>query len=568
MSATAFVSLQDRTRAAAMSISLPFTWILLALMASYFTFFYAEVIYQLPLFGDATEHARIARELLRGHVFSSSSPYPPLYHSLGALGLAIAGEDGFKTITVLSIAFLGPAVFLLARELSDSGAVGLVAALIAYVSPKTPFYAGRLYMELFLVVLVVLAFYFLLRYLKSEKKLDLACFAVLAALTAITKQQGLVLVALPGFAYLFGRELVEWLSQRSRPRFLSLRIYLPMLLVFLIPALLWQMKTSASLLPETEFTSWINHGAREMTGVSAIQAEWRQRWDFYLTERFVTDGHQAKGFAVAESNHIWPHEVFTSPAAFFGINSPYWRVLGNLKSEFPLLETTVLCALFAGGLVFFFANTRNPAWIPLMGFLLLNYTTFLKNTDQLRYHLFIPYILAFLIPFCVYNLVGLVGKSQLARTLTLSCFAVLVLAYSSQYLQTLNNANLRNWDRQSYTLSVGGMHSVIEASDFVHTALGIDQTFFAVPATEFAYYADRQVLFDHRLYFLDAQNLNEIFRDMGVSLIVIPKSLIVQDADWNHVGRAPASFVAKIESLYPKVFETQLGDIDVYEVRR
>jgi hypothetical protein len=552
-------------RVKALSASIPIPWVLLVLIVTYFTLFYARIIYQLPIYGDAAEHARIARELLRGHILSTGSPYPPLYHSLGALGLAVAGEDGFKTVTVLSLLLLGPAVFLLARELCESSAVALTSALIAYISPKTPFYAGRLYMEILLTVLIIFAFFFLVRYARNEGKLNLVLCAIFSGLAAITKQQGLVLVVLPAFAYFLGREFVLWLMFRMRPSFHSVQVFLPIVLIIVTPSLVWQMKTSGAILPETEFTSWMNNLARDVTGMSARSEEaWQLKWDSYLTERFEEDGYAQRGFVTAESHHIWPQDVFTSPGAFFSVNSPYWRDVAHLSPKFPWAETTILCALFASGVLLFVSSKEaRPALIPLAGFLVLNYAAFVKNTDQLRYHVFIPYMLAFLIPYAVYRFAG---ANHIARMVSVVCMALILLSYSARYLEAWNDANLRNWDRQAYTLSRGGMHSVMEASSFIKEHSDAKDKIFTIPAPEFGFYADREAIYDYRLLFLEPEQLSEIFRDMQVAYIVIPDSQVVQDASWNHVGRVPASFVSKIASLYSVAYLTQVRDVAVYQV--
>ncbi len=48
-------------------------FVILAVMASYFGWWYGRVLYQLPLFGDAANHARISREMLDHGLLNTSS---------------------------------------------------------------------------------------------------------------------------------------------------------------------------------------------------------------------------------------------------------------------------------------------------------------------------------------------------------------------------------------------------------------------------------------------------------------------------------------------------------------
>jgi hypothetical protein len=94
-----------------------------------------------------------------------------------------------------------------------------------------------------------------------------------------------------------------------------------------------------------------------------------------------------------------------------------------------------------------------------------------------------------------------------------------------------------------------------------------DGTFFVPPDPEFAYYAERTAVSDYRVYFLKPEDLKEVLDDMGVSYVVLPLALRLPDEAWNHVGKAPMSFVERIKADYPLVYTTPAGDIEVYGVR-
>ncbi len=198
-------------------------------------------------------------------------------------------------------------------------------------------------------------------------------------------------------------------------------------------------------------------------------------------------------------------------------------------------------------------------------FLLANYAAFESNNDQLRYHLYIPYVLAFVLPLACVEIFRRFAAGSRTRVPGLRCGLTLrvrnaILAGShSVQLGVRWHTGLRTeswWDK----VRRGGI-SICKRN------LTPSGSFFAIPDTELAFYADRKSEFDYRLYFLSEDDLKSVFQDMGVSYIVIPDSATLPDATWNHVGKAPISFVEKVSQLYSKVFTTKAGDILVYRVR-
>jgi hypothetical protein len=539
---------------------------ILAGIAVFFGWWYGRVLFQLPIFGDAANHARISREFLEGHFLTTASPYPPFYNLVTAAGMAVAGEQGFIAVTVISIVALGVAVYFFAAEVTGSPGVGLVSALIAYLSPKTPFYGGRLYMEVFLSVFFVLALVFLHRYLRTRHVRDIALCALACALAAVTKQQGLILLAAPVGVFLLCEELVIWARQRRLPRFLSLRVYLPIVALFVVPALLWQVRNTGEFLPQSDYTAWANNLARSITGFRSEIPAWQQEWDQYLDQSFIDGGYLKTGSISAESRHVWPLEAVTTAEGFFSVNAPFWRHVARTRPLLPEAEIEALSVLFVGGLLIWLVTHRPRQFsLFLAFFLLLNYATFVRNNDQWRYHLFIPYILAFAVPFGVYFLATKLSKS-LGHVVVI-CLALFLILYSTRYLPTRTEAALGYWGGQAYAPSKGGMRSVMDAGAFLKANLPENANFFAVPDTEFAYYVNRPAIYDYRLFFLPQSDLAQVFQDMGVSFIVIPDSAVLADEKWNHLGKAPQSFVAKVSKLYPLAYTTKAGDIKIYEVR-
>jgi 4-amino-4-deoxy-L-arabinose transferase-like glycosyltransferase len=534
-------------------------------MAAFFGWWYGHYLFKLPLFGDAANHARIAREFLKHGTLNTPSPYPPLYHSLGALGLAVGGEDGFIALTLISVIALGILTYFLAREVTGSSTTGLVAALIAYVSPKTAFYGGRLYMEVFLAVLFLAAFLFLHRYLRLGKRRDLVLCAFAGGLAAMTKQQGLLLLAVPLAAFLPAYEFLQARRWQRHVRRFEFTIVPLVLAVMVVPTLLWQIRNTGAFLPESDYTNGLNSIARAVVGYRDNEPAWHATWDDYLDAQFIDAGYYKQGSVQAEKRHVWPWQALITERGFVSIHSLFWRSTPG-GTDLPVLETDVLTLLFAAGLGLWFVSHRTRPFVVFLGiFLLLNYAAFIRNNDQVRYHLFISYILAFGAPFALQWLFG--RTSRISGILAVLGLAVFVGAFAYRYLPARTEYMTKYESTQAYAPSAGGIESIKEVAAYIDKHSSPGESFYAIPDTEFGYYSRRKAVFDYRIYFLSSGDLARVLADMGVSYVVLPKSATLPDDQWIHLFKAPASFGEKLKELYPVAFNTSARDITVYQVK-
>lgn len=535
-----------------------------ATIAGVFCWLYGRGLLLLPIFGDAANHASLARSFLERGPWETLSPYPPLYHLIGAGALALGGETGFKLISVVSLGLLGIATFLVARQITGSTAIGLLAEVMALLAPQTLFFSARMYMEILLCVFVLLAVLFVHRYLRLRRRREIMLAAVMAGMAALTKQQGLVLVT-PAIALFLGGEALLHFGrgqpERARAGLAHLAWFLAIVFILAAPATLWQFRSTGHILPDTEYTTWLNDAGQAITGYEEELPEYRERWDEYLDEFFFGNDYDDLGYTRAEKRHIWPWQVAT-PRGFYSIHSLYWFFPGW---QYPRIVTGTVLALITFGLaVWVWRSRRDPfLWFVLL-FLVVNYSSFLRNNDQVRYHLYISFMLAFALP---YGVTALSQRRDDVSRWALAGLAMLAVVLSAAYLPAKVD-KVQNFARtQAYAPSVGGMASVAETSYWLRDHLADDETYYAVPTTEFGYYSGRDGIFDYRIYFLPQDTLQRVFADMGVTYIVLPDSTVVPDDEWTHILWTPQSFADNLEKLYPLAFTSKAGDILVFQVR-
>jgi hypothetical protein len=528
---------------------------------------YARSLSEVVVFGDAAEHARIAQSIAEDGAWDVQTRYPLLYHALAAPFIALSADDGLQAFTVLSLLFLGAGVFLLARQLTGSAACGLAAAAMSLMAPVTVFYAGRMYMEIFLSAMFVWSAFTLARYFERPTAGRLVLCAIACALTAATKQQGLLLVASVG-AVLAARAVTSprlWTLPIDRTRVVHFVAFAGITAMIAAPAYLAPMRSAGGILPETEYTGWVNATARAATGIDRPVAGWEERWSDRLEASFEENGGE-RGFRLAERRHVWPWDVFTTQRGFWGIHTLYWGPSEALR--YPPYVTLPVLALFTAGIACWaWQQRRSPFTAFLALFLLANYATFLRNNDQARYHVYIAFMLAFAVPFAVLALSrALRGRRALTGAGFAALAALLAVAAVRDLPSRLDTVEASP-GLQAYAPSEGGMASVQDAGAWLDAHLAEDETFFAVPANEYSYYSDRRGVFVYSAYFLRDIELIALIDDIGARYVVVADSAVQPDSRWNNVVKMPASFANRVRRLYARVYTTPAGDISIFDTR-
>jgi hypothetical protein len=221
--------------------------------------------------------------------------------------------------------------------------------------------------------------------------------------------------------------------------------------------------------------------------------------------------------------------------------------------------------LLVMGMFIWAAAPRSRPFVLFMAlFLFINYASFVRSNDQWRYYLYLPYLLTVCIPLAVHRIAHRFGSRGPAVAGAL--LIAVIVAYASTYLPARTEAALDYGNRQAYAPSQGGMASVTEASDFLKANLTPEERFFAVPQTEFQYYADRVGVFDFRIYFLNPEDLARYLDDHAIRFIVIPDSAVRPDRQWSHVVTVPRSFLVKVAAMYPLAYQSTVRDVSVFRV--
>ncbi len=561
----------------------------LVLILIMFGLLYSDMIFSLPLFGDATIQGKVTKELLDGGALETNSTYPPAYSSLQAILFLMFGEAGMNSITLLGILLMAISVFLLVRELTGRGVIALLSAAIVLASPKVIFYSSRMYMEILLTGLFVFSIFLLLRYFKTRSNTYLALLILFSAAASAMKQQGLFIL----FPSVLLTLLILFLASRARMQGLSfcgvhakqVASYALVFLLLILPAYLVVIHTSGEITQGSEeflFLRGVNYIGQKIGGyeLSSQDANFSQRWSARLEE--VHRRYYGKGVQSSESRHVWPLDPLVSWNGFTSINGLYLAGFWGGDTSQALADLMNLLVVL--GMVLFVLNilfknrlleltdlrAQRCFTVFLLSFIAINYALFIRNTDQMRYHLFIAVI------FSMFSAIGIwflfkvfildskfpaYAKELLAFLIILALgISLLSLAYEDA------SFNKRWYKSQVYGPSQGGIPSIQEAGLWLEQHTPKNASVWQMCGNEMAYYSNRRVVGDFTFYFLEKDELGEIFKDLGVGHIVIFDSMIVEDGGWKNLCWVPASFDEKIRAIYEEVYRTSFGDIRIYEV--
>ncbi|MHB8780414.1 MAG: hypothetical protein ACYC55_03385 [Candidatus Geothermincolia bacterium] len=546
------------------------SWVLIAFLAAIVACFlalYGRMIYRLPIFGDAATHAFISTQIVERGLFGiSGTGYPPLYHSLGALLIWIGGEVGFQTLALISVAALGLSVFYLAQTLFSMNWLSLVSVILVLASPKTVIYSAKLYMEPLLSASMIFAFALFVRFLKKGDRRYLFLSFTACAASAWIKQQALIILLPAMFAVYIGSLLLRKhtnTEKRGGRSWKDAGIAFIVVLILLAFPLAWQARTSGSILPATEYTDWANRALSGAVGYHAATApQWAVDWQPRLQQ--IEDEFFDRSTVRANQRWTRPWDVFSKASSFENIHSV---MNPRLYTVNPLVDWLWLVLLISG-LILFLATYDRQVVAFLIIFLLLNYLSFARNTDQMRYHVFISYILTPIALFGAANLTRHIARARL-RPWILIGLVLLLLAGAVGTAVTYSDRQSGFARSQAYTPSQGGIASVAEVSDWIKHNTLEDEAVLVMPPTEFIYYANRPLdSLDWRYYFLTPEERLALFEDMDAHYVVIMKSIIRDDAVWDHKGYIPASFYFWVNETFEQSYASSVGDIIIYDVER
>jgi len=563
--------------------------ILFSLCLLIFSIFYADMIFSLPLFGDATIHGSITKQIIENGVLSTKSTLPPLYNVFQGILFSLFGEKGMNSIVFLGILLIAISIFLLVKKLTGKTSIALLSTIITLGSPKIIFYSCRMYMEILISGFFIFAIYLLIRFIENKSTKNLILLSFFVGITASVKQQGLFILFSTILAFLLALLIMEYIKGKRRKisNYAPFKKYIVIFIsiFFLIasfPYLTLFHNFGKVMVGNEDFRiiRTINYAGQKLSGYKEPQEniEFEKKWGQRLED--IQNKYYSVGTERAEARHIWPWEPLTSWNKFTQANGLYLEKFWAGSTSKNLAD--IMNFLLVFGLIIFILNLifRNkilkfkraelliPFFIFLIIFIGINYLLFARNTDQMRYHLFIPILLSvfsaiglyFLCKFILEKIrIKYVGLIPIFLILTLLLHSTITLAYKD------TNFNKRWYRSQLYSPSKGGIASVQEVGRWISNHTNKTDSFFQNCGNELAYYSEREVEGNIWAYFLNEFELREIFKDWNVKYIVLFDSQIVEDEKWINLCWTPKSFVAKIESIYPLIYESSYKDIKIYK---
>ena len=551
--------------------------------------FYMGMIFSLPLFGDATIHGSVTKEILSKGISQTVTTYPPLYNIFQSVLCSIFGDKGMNLIVVLGLILILTSVFLLAKEITGKAAIGFLSMIIVSASPKLIFYSARMYMEILLAGFFIFTIFLLMRFVKTKSSESLILLAIFTAITASIKQQGLFIL-FPSILFFLLLYLMMN-NKRYKKKIVTIQsikhiaIFLLIFIILVSPIYLALFHSAGRIMPGNEDYKVIKLTNQIGQKISGYQEPIKNiEFDAKYAQRLedIRNEIHSIGSTRAESRHIFAIDVITSLDKSTKVHGLYLEKFADGFTSKGL--ASVMNTLMFFGLILFILNIISKNKILKFGnepiqkhfliflliFLINNYILFARNNDQMRYHLFIAIL------FSIFSAIGIyfisrnvIGRLNVNKSLKLVSIPLIFIILFTQLLTitALDSEFNKRWgSSQIYSPSKGGIASIQEVGGWINNHTNEDDLIWQVSGNELAYYSGRKVAGTYLYYSLNESELSDIFVDQGVSYIVIFDSQIVPDDKWTHFGWVPRSFENRIKKLYPVAYTSSYNDIEVYEV--
>lgn len=224
-----------------------FGYFLNACLLIFFAYYFYKIysfLGETYFWSDENVHAYISSVILKTHRIPFVLPeaiygmrefsYPPLFHILSALAMAIAGFPILKYANLILLMFFVISSYILIRRYYGNHEAS-IASLLLSLSAVTAINTIRFMTEMLSMVLVFFSFFFVLLALRESKKGPAAIAGVSTGLLLLTKQIGIVVLSFYGLLFAW------FLLRRSRDAWImltgvgvSVGIYLPYFLLSMI----------------------------------------------------------------------------------------------------------------------------------------------------------------------------------------------------------------------------------------------------------------------------------------------------------------------------------------------
>jgi hypothetical protein len=525
-------------------------------------FYYWQTIMTLPLFGDATIHAANTRAVLNGGWKLLQADYPGEYNYLQGVLVALLGQVGYKLVPLTGFVFLCVATFLMCRRVTRNYYVSLLGVVLVACSPKIIVYSAKMYQEVLLSGIIIYAIYLLFEYLNKKNAINLYLLCLMTGTALSIKQQGLFIL----YTSLILFFAIKLLMKQATYRELVKIIVIPLVIGLGFYAVL--IHNTGLIQPgSNEFAPLqaVNEIGDKILGHRVVIGDEDPGVNASLNAKLSTIEAQKGPLANqrAEERHIWPWQVFISYTKFNEANGLYLTADGQTAPS-VLLEATLFAALLLG---IFYAFLKRKKYRDLLiftgAFLGLNYLAFIRNNDQQRYQVFLP---IFLLVFILLLVTPVIRKIKINPIIAIVAAIIIPILIFAPILSSYTAQNTWWSNSQLYSPSIGGIASVQQTGSWLYQHTSSNTLVGQQCGNETAYYANRQVLGDWRIYFLNLSSLRSYFSQESVDYYVIYDSQVVPDSQWDNVCWVPQSFVTELNKNYSQVFTSQAGDIHVYKI--
>jgi hypothetical protein len=224
-----------------------FRYFLNACLLIFFAYYFYKIYSFLGgtyFWSDENVHAYVSSLILKTHRIPFVLPeeiygmrefsYPPLFHILSAVAMAIAGFSILKYVNlILLICFVISSYTLIRRYYGKYEAT--ISCLLLSLSSVTAINTIRFMTEMLSMVLVFFSFFFVLLALKESKKRFAVIGGLSTGLLLLTKQIGIVVLSFYGLLFvwfLLRKKKDAWIMLTAVG--LSVGIYLPYFLLTII----------------------------------------------------------------------------------------------------------------------------------------------------------------------------------------------------------------------------------------------------------------------------------------------------------------------------------------------
>lgn len=522
--------------------------IIIVLLLIIFWIFYWRTVMYLPLFWDATIHWFYTKTILFHWWEKLTADYPPLYYYIVWDLWQFFGEKGYNLLVYISIFLILIYSYLLSYKITNNKQIWIFIMIIVWFSSKLIFYSARLYQEILITALFLISFYYLYLIIKKHNQKLFYLLVFLIWITLSVKQQWLFILYPSILFFYFILLLIKKTTLKN------------FIITLLIPLIIWVWAYWVLFHTKWRIIPW----SEEFKIIRLTNYYWQKIFKYKWKVKNIK-WNKEKEEIYNQINKKSIERKTNMKDIFLNFNKSYnqiWIYINNFRN---IKNINIFWYIFYIFIIIWFIlsyKKNKRIFLFLLIFTFINLILFIKNNDQLRYHLFLSFIFFIYLNSIVLNYIF---NKKLKKTIyiLLSIFIIINI-----WMINYSIWNLSYWLNKSqlYAPSIWWVLSTKEAWIFLNKKLKQNEIFFVNWWNELKYYSNRGYIWNSEV--MIKWNFEEYFNklDNNVKYIVILKSQILNNKidNWTKVSK---EFYDYVSSEYEKVFETKSKDIYIYSIR-